>query len=303
MQVERIPLPLDARGRLDEAAWHRLRRVDFTASNVGALFGVSSRNTALAVFIDKAGRAGADAPGKYARRGHILEPVVADELGHRWPDAVIEKSHVYLRGRDHADPCLRVGSTNDYGLQRGGRRGPLEIKTMAPDWFRRHCPIHKGKPTPATEHVLQVRTQAMLDDADAGTLAILVCNDSADIHTFTVERDHRIEAAICRRISTFWRLFDAGKYPPLEFGHEAANLDRLPRRNTQPPPVVGDAHLVELANRHGVLVREILDRQRELAAAEDEIRLLMGEHAAVLLPDARRVSVGKYMSGRRIRIA
>lgn len=302
MQVERIPLPRDTRGRFDEAAWHRLRREDFTASNIGALFGVSLRKTALAIYIDKAGRAAADAPSKFSRRGHILEPVVADELLHRWPDSQIEKCEVYLRGRDQDDPHLRVGSTNDYELRRGGRRGPLEIKTMAPDWARRHC--QRGqKFVPTTEHVLQVRTQAMLDGADEGTLAVLVCNDSADIHTFTIERDARIEAAIRRRVSIFWRAYDAGRLPPLEFGREAANLDRLPRRNVQPPPLVDDPRLAELADRHGALVRELADCQRELAASEDEMRSIMGENAAVLLPDARRVSVGKYMSNRRIRVA
>lgn len=305
MQVERIPLPRDDRGELDEQAWHALRRVDYTASDMGALFGVSPRSTALGIYVAKAGRAAPDRDTKYARRGHILEPVVAYELELRWPDAKIRKADVYLRGRDPSDEHLRIGATCDYSLDRGGEQGPLEIKTIAPQWFLRTWRRwqRKGPIAPPLDNLLQLRTQIMLEGADHGTIAGLVCNDAADIHVFRVERDAKIEAAICRRVSAFWAAYEAGIMPRLQYGREAANLDRLARTTECPPPIVHDDRLAELADQHTALARGIAEAQRELAAVEDEMRERLAERAVVMLPDTRRVSVGKYLSNRRIRIA
>lgn len=302
---ERVPLPRDARGELDEPAWHALRKVVLTASDMGALFNVSPRSTALSVYLDKAGLAANDPGTKFTRRGHILEPIVAHELGLRWSDAAIVKADVFLRGHDPDDAGLRIGATCDYTLMRGDDIGPLEIKTIAPSWFVRtwRGGRTRGPISPPIDNLLQLRTQILLEDADHGTIAGLVCNDSADIHAFRVDRDPKIDAMICRRVSIFWHAFDAGVLPTLRLGREAANLDRLPRETSYPPPIAHDPRLSELADRHSDLARTVREAQRELAVIEDEMRQLLDGQAVVLLPDARRVSVGKYQQGRRIRVA
>jgi hypothetical protein len=303
LTVERIPLPVDGAGRRDEGAWHRLRAADYTASDMGALFGVGQRSTALAVYVRKAGLAGAEPETRYARRGHILEPVVADELRHRWPAASIKPADVYLRGRDAADRHMRVGATKDYDLERGDFAGPLEIKTVAPGWFRRWwCAGGRQQPRPPLDNVLQVRTQAMLDDADGGVLAVLVCDDAAPIFTFRIDRVPRIEDAIRRRVAAFWAAFEAGVLPQLELGREAKALDQLRRITRAPAPVLADSRVAELATAHQERTRAIAEATRELAAIEDEMRALMGDQAVVVLPDARRLTVGRYSSGRRIKI-
>lgn len=103
-------MPRTAEGRLDEDAWHALRREDVTASDVGALFQVHQRTTALGLYADKTqGPAGGDSQA--ARRGRVLEHFVAAELALRWGDAAaVEKAADYLRGRDPADEHMRVGS-------------------------------------------------------------------------------------------------------------------------------------------------------------------------------------------------
>lgn len=299
MHIERIRLPTDAHGRRDESAWLRLRAGDYTASDMGALFGVGQRSTALAVYIRKAQRT-VDTGSKYTRRGHILEPVVAAELTHRWPGADIKLADVYLRGRDPADPHLRIGATKDYDLARDGERLVLEIKTVAPRWFRRWW--GKGKAIhPPVDNVLQVRTQMMLDDADAGILACLVCDDSADIHTFKIERVPRIEALIRRRVSAFWAAFDVGAWPRLQLGREAKALELLNRQLRSPPPIIACPRFAELAEQHGDRVRIITEAQRELAAIEDEMIAAAGDNVVVRLPSARRVTVGRF-KGRRVKV-
>lgn len=303
MIVERIPLPTNAAGDRDEVAWHRLRAEDLTASDMGALFGVSQRSTALGIFVRKAGLGAPEGDTRFTRRGHILEPVVAHELRHRWPDATITLADVYLRGRDPAQPHLRVGATKDYDLERRGDRATLEIKTVAPGWFRRWWRGGGVKPiTPPLDYVFQVRTQAMLDDADFGVLAALVCDDAAPIYTFRIERVPRIERLIQRRVAAFWAAFEAGVMPRLEFGREAKALDQLRRQTRVPPPVLTSPRLAALASAHTERVRSVAEATREIAEIEDEIRALMTDNSAVLLPDARRISVGKYASGRRVKI-
>lgn len=297
MQLERIPLPVDAHGRRDETAWHALRAADYTASDMGALFGVGQRSTALSVYLSKA--QGITGKGsKYTRRGHILEPVVAAELAlERWPGAEITPADVYLRARDPADPCLRIGATKDYDLRRAGERCVLEIKTVAPRWFRRWW--GRGRAiVPPLDNVLQVRTQMMLDDADAGILACLVCDDGAEIHTFRIERNARIEAAICRRVALFWAAFDAGIWPRLEFGREAKALDLVRRTARTPPPMIAAPRIVEAADRHMEILRLEREIKAEKAAIEDEIRAAMGDNSVAVLPNGITLRAGSYKTGR-----
>lgn len=292
MQVERIPLPVDRHGYRDETAWHALRAADYTASEMGALFGVGQRSTALSVYVRKAGLATADKGSKYTRRGHILEPVVAAELERRWPNLAIAPADVYLRGRDPDAPHLRLGATKDFDMTGDGRRRPLEIKTVAPRWFRRWWRGPGGKVTPPLDHILQLRTQMLLDDADGGVLACLVCDDAADIFAFRIERNPRIEAEICRRVCLFWEAFDAGRWPRLQYGREAKALDAIRRQTHTPPPLAAAPRLAELATLHTAELCAEAEAKRRRLALEDEIRELMAAEAVVLLPDARRITVG-----------
>jgi predicted phage-related endonuclease len=290
MQVDRIPLPLDPQGRMDEAAWHALRAVDLTASDVGAVMQVGQRSTALSVYLKKAGLAAPDQGTKYTRRGHILEPVVAAELETEWTGCAVIKADVYLRGRDPDDPHLRIGATKDYDVVTPTERWVLEIKTVAPMWFRRWW-RHGRAIRPPLDNLLQLRTQMMLDDSDAGVLACLVCDDAADIHKFRVERVARAEDAIRRRVSAFWRAFDEGRLPPMEYGREAANLDRLRKAKSTTPPMVDHPDLAELADRYTLRAREAREAAEELRELSDRIREITQGHPAVLLPDARRVTI------------
>lgn len=299
MQVERIPLPVDQRGRRDEAAWLQLREPDYTASEMGALWGVGLRKSELAVYLAKAGHKVKASDPRYRRRGHVLEPVVADRLADRLPGATIRAADVYLRGRDQADPHMRVGATKDYDLERGQRRTVLEIKTLAEDWFLRHW--RRGREiVPPDEVVWQVRTQAMLDDADDGLIAAQVINAREDLFLFAVPRIERHELEIQRRVSAFWERFSRGQWPRMQYGRETNALDMIPRTAAPVPPLVDDG-LAELADQHARLTRAVADAERDLKAIEDKIRERMSTHAAVRLPDARLITA-KSSGRRRVKI-
>lgn len=299
MQVERIPLPVTATGQRDEAAWLRLRREDYTASDMGALFGVGLRKTEFGVYMDKAGARAPTKKSGYAERGHVLEAVVAHRLPRKIPGAELSAATVYLRGRDAADPAMRVGATKDFDLRVPGERLVAEIKTIAEWWFGRHW-IVGGRVRPPDEVVWQVRTQAMLEDSDGGVIVAQVINAREDMHVFRVRRDAQHEAEIRRRVSAFWARFESRTPPPMHFGREAAALDAIHRAATEPPPMIGARRLAELADRHAARTRQVAEAERDLKAIEDEIRVMMGEHAVVMLPDARRLTAGK--GKRRVKI-
>lgn len=295
MQVDRIELPARADGQRDEAAWLEMRKRDYTASDVGKLWGVGLRGTELGVYLAKAG-AKMDKPSQYTERGHVLEPVVAQRLLRRWPGASITATTVYLRGRDPDDPAMRIGATKDYDLVRGDQLDVLEIKTIAEFWFRRHW-LRGGKVVPPDEVVWQVRTQAMLEGCAGGVIAAQVINAREDLHLFYVPRVPELEIQIQQRVAAFWRRFEAGLLPPLRYGHEAKALDAMRREAAASPPMLGDNRLAELATAHATRTRAVAEAEAELKKIEDEIRVLMGTNAVVMLPDARRITANK--SGRR----
>lgn len=146
------------------------------------------------------------------------------------------------------------------------------------------------------------RACVRLDDDASRGLADRLSDEAEEILTWTVERVPRVEEAIRRRVSIFWRAVAAGTYPMLELGREAAAFDRLPKRYGAVTPMIGDPRASALASRHQERAAQVAEAQRELREIEDELRGMMAGAAAVILPDARRVVVGRYPGGRRLKV-
>jgi hypothetical protein len=109
------------------------RKLDVTASVIGALFNCHPHTTPLKLYVGKRGTEFPEVDNKVMRRGRWLEPAIAAAAAEKMPDHRFEFPRVYLRDSD-----LRLGATPDL-FAHGDPRGlcVLQAKSIAPSVFHR----------------------------------------------------------------------------------------------------------------------------------------------------------------------
>lgn len=214
MPVERIPIT-------SREQWLALRKKDVTASVVGALWGFHPYETVAGLWAEKSGilhHSTEETP--VTQRGRRLEPVVAEMVAEIRPTWRVKKADVYLR-----DPNLRFGATPDYEYRDDrGRRGILQIKTCSPQQFEAHW----TETDPPLWIALQTLAEMHLDDAEIGTIALLVIDAwTFDLHLYEVPRHAAAEARIVAAIEKFWRETDRGNQPEFDNNRDGDLLAAL----------------------------------------------------------------------------
>ena len=230
LAITHLPIADGAKGR---ARWLADRREDVTASEVPALYGRHKYLTRLGLTYNKLYGENEAKRDTVLRRGQILEPAVAAAIEYDH-GLQVRKVYHYLRGRDPADPHLRIGATLDYDLETDGTdlletlarakvRHPWDELDGLPVRLAIECKsldrdIFDGEWTdgPPEQHVWQALVQAMLGGYDGALIAALVVNYSHDLHLFAVPRNPVLEAKICADVAGFWRAFEAGDKPAAE---------------------------------------------------------------------------------------
>lgn len=200
----------------DRASWLAWRSEDVTASDVGALFGLSPFKTPLQLWAEKTGRTPLNnRENLLMRRGRWLEPAVLCALQETYPHDRIEKVNAYFR-----DPSIRLGATPD-ALMSGRRL--VECKVIA-------RPVFEAWPEgePPVYYQLQALTGAMLVDTENAILACLVIDTySAELVLFYVERTSSAEDRIRDRVAKFWDDIAEGQTPEADYGEDGALLAAL----------------------------------------------------------------------------
>ena len=182
--------------------WLAARMLDVTASDIGALLGISPWKSREALITEK--RLGEREPENDAmRRGRILEPAVAKHYQLEHPEAIVEAfgeptggGYVYLRDVDH-----RLGATLDFIVRVDGCRYALECKTASPNSFRKNW----GGGVPPEYVTLQALTQAMVAGLDGAVVACMTGSlYRLELHTWTVPRHAGLETRIKDAARRFW---------------------------------------------------------------------------------------------------
>lgn len=287
---------------LSRAAWIEDRRQDITASEVAALFGRSKYCSALQVAHAKLYGEPDQKRDGVLRRGHILEPACAAAVEHDHGLQLVKVRH-YLRGRDPANACVKVGATLDYEHDGDGRdllraldkarvphtwgeldglpvRINFEHKAVDRDIFE-----DEWSDGPPAQFIYQALMQSMLGGYDGAIIAALVVNYAHDLHLYTVPRDEALEAKMLAAVAAFWDDLDQGVLPAAE-ARDNSTIAKATR------PRTGDTSVVDL---RGDPTWEILleDRERlkakakavdyELDAVEVRLKEAMGDCVIALI--------------------
>lgn len=221
--------------------WLAARHDDFTASDVGALFGKHKYRTLRQIAMDKAARRSGEVSSKVLRIGHIMEPAIirAMEVDH---GLRCVEARRYLRARSDVDPFLRIGASKDYQMFVEAEEIAAVLGDRFPRAWRRHfgeepmslaveCKSidygvfeREWRDGPPLYHYAQNATQAWLGGDDGGLVVALVRGFDCDLHIYPVVRSAPFEQEVAAQVSAFWSRFEAGESQPAAPGDQAKIL-------------------------------------------------------------------------------
>lgn len=279
----------------DEAAWHRARGQDITASVVGALFGVHDFTTIFELWAVKTGRI-QRLPGETdaIRRGRLLEPVAVQIIREDHPEWRI--MHNAAENTYYRDPERRIGATPDVIVECPRRgRGVVQIKSVEARTYRRKwLDDETGEPEAPLWIALQAIQEAHLTGARWAAVAPLVVSYGVELPLIEIPLDNApgVMAAVIEKTADFWRMIEEGREPDPDFDRDGALIDQLYE--------IGDAgDAVDLTGHDGILdliaerrvARETITAAEDRVAAIDaEVKSLLGEAEEGFIPGGQRIT-------------
>lgn len=260
-----MPLIFPVNSRAD---WLAMRKMDVTASEVPALFGLSKWSSALQVFGDKTGTGKDGGDNMAMKAGRIMEPAVAAAVQELHPEWSLEKASKYYRDQEH-----RIGCTPDYFRVVLGdtplqtEKLPVECKFVQPSVFQRDW-----ADGPPLMYVLQTLVQIYVTGASKGYLAVMIDNRAKDVFVFDVERNDNAWKKITTRVEKFWADVGTGTLPSADYGVDGQALKEL---------YPADATMAALDLRGDNRLPEILAKRENISAAiknmKDELEVIDAE--------------------------
>jgi predicted phage-related endonuclease len=158
----------------------------------------------------------------------------------------------------------------------------LQVKVVASSIFRR-----EWEDAPPLGHLLQLSTEMMLTpDATWGALGVLIIGDfSFEAALYPVDRNADVELRLREAAKEFWRMFDAGDQPALDFARDGALIAAM--HQEQPGKVInlsGDNRIMELLARRERLRADRMVLEDEIEACANEIKAKLGDASVALVP-------------------
>jgi len=258
--------------------WLDWRKLDVTASNVGALFGCHQYKTIFGLYADKTGGGEAQADSALMERGRDFEIAIGKRTGRDHPDWKIRPANVYFR-----DPELKLGATPDFFIRtRDGRRGVLQTKLVNPFSFRRYWTPE----LPPQWIALQTLTEMMLSRA---TFGLIACCESDgygthEMHYYEVPRVAKAELRIREAVARFWQAVRIGEFPKPDYGRDGGLIAAM-YPTAKPGSVVDlrhDNRMPEILSERDKLKAEIAAKTAQVEALEAELKDKVGENETAL---------------------
>lgn len=210
------------------AAWHKLRSKDVTASVAGALIGVHEFTTRFGLWALKAGRISED-PEESApiKRGRLLEPVAVQLLRELRPDWVIThntgRETVYFR-----DPEFRLGATPDvFAHHPDNGLGVVQIKSVEQSTYRRKWLGDNELPEPPLWIAVQAIIEAYMTGANWAAVAPLVVGHGIDLPIISIPLIDGVVDRIKAESMSFWDMVDSGAEPDPDFIRDADVINSI----------------------------------------------------------------------------
>lgn len=213
---------VEAHEIVDRQQWLDWRKADVTASDIGAVCGVSKWKSPLRLYAEKLGLIDGPEETKMMRRGRWFEPAALFALREVRPDWQIVSPTVYLR-----DPVLRIGATPDLAAIDPDRPGIgcVQVKVVAGNVWRSKWLLdpyddsdeinHHAARVPL-DYQLQTMVEARMMGASWQVVAALVIGEfRADLFILEVEMSDEAWARIRDEVAYFWRCVETRREPEL----------------------------------------------------------------------------------------
>lgn len=264
----------------DRLEWLDRRKLDLTASDVGAVAGVDPYRTPLSVFVDKMGM-GITEETPIMRRGRWLESAAADAIVECHPHWRVINPKVYLR-----DPEIRLGCTPDRLAEDEDVPGVvnLQIKAVSKPTFE------KWNGEVPLNYVLQTLTEGMLVNARTSYLcAFVISTYACELVKFEIPRHPGAEIKIRQTAVDFWHDMEAGVMPVPDYTRDA---DVIAALYAQPKPgaevdLSTSNRIGEILQERAVLKARIKDDTEAVSAIDTEIKATIGDAETATLPGWR----------------
>jgi predicted phage-related endonuclease len=265
----------------DREAWLARRQNYLNASDTACQFGLHKYKTLaqLVAWMRGLTDLDLDPENKLLRRGTALEDDAIDELRRLQPTWQITKcEHQYV------DETLRMAATPDYFAVDPEREGvgAIQVKVVARSVFKSDWPDE----TPPLGYLLQLSQEMMLADCTWGAIVALVIGEfSFDAYIYPVERNVGAEVRLRTAAAEFWKVFDAGENPAIDYERDGA-LIALLFPHEKPGKVVdltGDNALPDLLQRREILRDTAKDVEKRLKTCETEIKGKLGDAEAAIV--------------------
>ena len=240
---------------------HPLRKHYLTSTRIPAVLGLSPWMTPGHVYAELMGVEFDDKDTVPKMRGRLLEDVVKKMLADARPDIEIRKANEFI-----CDPVKKIGASPDcYGRDKDGKRVLIEIKTVTKRGHDKYW-----VDAPPVHYALQIAVAMMLDDADYGLIVALIFDEfHFEIRIYEVPRIVGAEKRIDETAAKFWRDFDAGVPPKVDFERDGQLIALM-----YPTEIAGK--VIDL--RHDNRMPELLELDERLRA---EMKELETAHKAV----------------------
>ena len=299
----------------DRQAWLKARYKDITASAVGALFGVHEFTTIYELWASKTWRLRRDDDENDAiRRGRLLEPVAVQILREEHPDWQIE--HNAAENRYFRDPARRLGATPDVIVQCPRRgKGVVQIKSVEASTYRRKWIDEDANPEAPLWIALQASLEAHVTVSQWAAVMPLVVSYGIEAPLIDIPLDHLggVIDAMTKKAAEFWQMVAEDREPQVDFGRDAALIDRLYRIGDprEERDLTADLSLLEVIARRNHLRSQIAALDSEATAIETRIKAAMGSAEVAHLPGGltatwktqrRRAQDGGWITSRPLRL-
>lgn len=212
----------------NEAAWHRLRSKDITASVAGALLGEHEFTTKYELWAIKTGKVYQDPEETPAmQRGRLLEPVAVQILRELHPEWEITHNTgntvVYYR-----DTESRIGATPDVivNCPKNGR-GIVQIKSVEKTAFRRKWLGDNETPEPPLWIAVQAIIEAYMTDSKWAAVAPLVIGYGIELPVINIPIFPGVIERIKNESKAFWNMVENGEEPAPDYNLDANTISDL----------------------------------------------------------------------------